>query len=66
MLAYIELRKMRSKLRENEEDITGLVLAKTLDRYSEEGQHYVTKVSKFIDQNKLQRFTNEFNESIAL
>jgi len=64
--AYIELRKMRSKLRENEEDITGLVLAKTLDRYSEEGQHYVTKVSKFIDQNKLQRFTNEFNESIAL
>ncbi|WP_426369442.1 glucosaminidase domain-containing protein [Pseudocolwellia sp. HL-MZ7] len=64
--AYIELRKMRSKLRKNEEDITGLVLAKTLDKYSEEGQHYVTKVSKFIDQNKLQRFTNEFNESIEL
>ena len=65
-VAYIELRKMRSKLRENEEDVTGLVLAKTLDRYSEEGEHYVTKISKFIDQNKLQRFTDEFNESVEL
>lgn len=64
--AYLELRKKRAELRKQSEDVTGMLLAKTLNKYSEEGQHYVTKVSKFIAQNKLQRFTEEFNESIAL
>ncbi|XPF93164.1 glucosaminidase domain-containing protein [Colwellia sp. RE-S-Sl-9] len=59
--SYKALRKKRGQLRQKEEAVTGLLLAQTLDKYSEEGHFYVAKISQFINQNKLQRFTAQFN-----
>ena len=64
--SYIELRKKRAQLREKNEPLTGIALAKTLTKYSEEGSLYIAKVSKFINQNKLQRFTAEFESSMLV
>jgi Bax protein len=64
--SYTELRTKRALLREKNEPFTGVALAKTLTKYSEEGAHYVEKVSKFINQNKLQRFTKEFERSLVV
>ncbi|AIY67665.1 hypothetical protein OM33_17030 [Pseudoalteromonas piratica] len=61
--AYNQLRKERAKIRTNGEIITGIALAPALINYSEEGALYVNKVVKFIKQNKLQRFNQQFNHS---
>ncbi|MBA6390018.1 glucosaminidase domain-containing protein [Colwellia sp. BRX10-3] len=64
--SYTELRENRALLRAKEASFTGVTLAKTLTEYSEEGQHYVAKVTEFIHQNKLQRFTTEFESSLQV
>ena len=63
--AYIELRETRAYLREADIPLTGLALAKTLTRYSEEGDAYVDKVSAFIKFNKLSRFNTSFEQSLV-
>ncbi|QOL25633.1 glucosaminidase domain-containing protein [Thalassotalea sp. LPB0316] len=60
--AYASLRETRASLRKAEKPVTGVVLAKSLNRYSEEGDHYVAKVTKFIRQNKLNRYNTLFEE----
>ena len=62
--AYDEFRDLRAKLRESGSPITGKALATSLGQYSEEGAHYIEKVSKFIDHNKLQRYTKQFEKSL--
>lgn len=57
--SYVTLRVKRAQLRENKEKVTGLLLAKTLNRYSEEGDVYIEKISQFISHNKLQDFTTK-------
>jgi len=64
--SYTELRENRALLREKEASFTGVTLAKTLTEYSEEGKHYVAKVTNFINQNNLQRFTTEFESSLQI
>lgn len=64
--AYAQLREKRAQLRNADKDITGISLAQTLINYSEEREKYVTKVTNFINQNKLQRFTKQFEESLAM
>lgn len=51
--AYEKLRALRAKLREQEQPITGLQLAQTLDKYSERGQAYIDSISSMIRYNKL-------------
>jgi Bax protein len=63
--AYQKLRDIRADIRSKNAEITGIALAQTLTEYSEEREKYITKVTKFINQNKLQRFTQQFNESLV-
>ncbi|WP_153915509.1 glucosaminidase domain-containing protein [Shewanella sp. TC10] len=51
--AYIKLRELRRDLRANEQPITGLELANTLDKYSERGQAYIDGIKGMIRFNKL-------------
>ncbi len=62
--SYRELREYRATLRQKESSFAGITLAKTLTEYSEEGKDYVEKVTEFIHQNKLQRFTVAFESTI--
>lgn len=62
--SYISLRKVRAEIRDSNGELTGPELAKSLLKYSEEGPHYVKKVTGFINYNKLQRYTNKFEESL--
>lgn len=64
--SYSSLRDERARLRQKGEAITGVALAQTLIKYSEEGTHYIAKVTKFINQNKLQRFNTQFEKSITV
>ena len=64
--SYAELRQNRALLREKQASFTGVTLAKSLTEYSEEGSHYVAKVTEFINHNNLQRFTTEFERSLNL
>ena len=64
--SYNELRQNRAFLRQQEASFTGVTLAKTLTEYSEEGKQYVAKVTEFIKQNKLQRFTTAFESSLEI
>ena len=52
--AYQKLRDVRANLRRNQEAITGLVLADTLDKYSERGQAYIDSIKTMITYNRLQ------------
>jgi Bax protein len=54
---YAQFRQVREDTRQNGEPLSGLELAEGLTQYSAEGEEYVTKLSQFISQNKLQRFT---------
>lgn len=62
--AYEEFRDLRAQLRNNNKPLTGKALANSLGHYSEEGEHYIQKVSRFIDHNKLQRYTRQFEEAV--
>jgi len=55
--AYKQLRKVRAKLRTDNESITGSILAEGLLRYSERGKAYVEEIQSMIRFNKLQRYT---------
>lgn len=52
--AYKKLRVLRANLRKENKPITGLVLAGTLDKYSERGQTYIDGLRSMIRYNKLQ------------
>ena len=53
--AYQKLRVLRAKLRKNNQPISGLTLATTLDKYSERGQAYIDSISSMIRYNKLEQ-----------
>ena len=55
--AYKQLRKIRAELREDNESITGTILAEGLLRYSERGKAYVEEIQSMIRYNKLQKYT---------
>lgn len=52
--AYVKLRTLRQDIRQKNEKVTGLKLAKTLDKYSERGEAYIQDLHKLIRYNKLQ------------
>ena len=52
--AYQKLRRLRAKIRANNNNITGLKLAGTLDKYSERGQDYIDGLRQMIRYNNLQ------------
>ena len=58
--AYKKLRQLRAKLRDNKTEITGLVLADTLDKYSERGQAYINEIKSMIRYNQLQLVDNAY------
>jgi Bax protein len=51
--AYAEMRVIRARLRKGGKKVTGHELAKTLDRYSERGEAYVTGLHSLMRINKL-------------
>lgn len=63
--SFSELRQKRASLRENNSSITGIALAKTLVKYSGEGTRYIDKLTKFINQNKLQRFNKTLETTLS-
>ncbi|MER2492791.1 glucosaminidase domain-containing protein [Catenovulum sediminis] len=52
--AYLELRRIRETLRENNKEITGVALAGGLGRYSERGHEYIKELRSMIRYNKLE------------
>lgn len=62
--AYTNLRNIRKELRVNQEPTSGIALAKGLLKYSEEGAHYVEKVSDFIRHNNLEKYDILFEEQL--
>lgn len=54
--AYTELRSIRANLREQQQPITGLKVAKGLDSYSERGEVYIEELSSLIRFNELSRY----------
>ncbi len=54
--AYLDLRRIRARLRDNNDPVTGYSLAGGLYRYSEQGGQYVDKVRNVILANDLARF----------
>ena len=53
--AYVKMRSIRQKLRENNQAITGLALVEGLSLYSERGKAYVRQIEKMIKHNGLVR-----------
>ncbi|MFV7768918.1 glucosaminidase domain-containing protein [Shewanella marisflavi] len=51
--AYQKLRALRAELRAGNKPISGLVLAGTLDKYSERGQDYIDGIREMIRYNNL-------------
>ncbi len=64
--AYQELRAKRASLRSADAPVSGVALATTLIGYSEEGTKYVQKVTRFIQQNNLQKYNEQFNQAILV
>lgn len=64
--AYKSLRQLRANIRAKNETIKGKALAVSLTQYSEEGSSYVKKLTRFIEQNELQRFSQAFEQSILV
>ncbi len=54
--SYKDLRKIRSKLRNNKEPLDSLILSLYLDKYAEIGSQYVDVLQKIIKQNSLKDF----------
>lgn len=59
-VAYKNLRVKRAELRQKNVALTGVILASELSRYSQEKQIYVQKLKRFLRQNNLQRFNQQF------
>ncbi len=65
--AYLKLRELRKDLRANNQPITGLELANTLDKYSERGQAYIDGIQQMIRFNKLEQVDEAYlSESAPL
>ena len=58
--AYLTLRTLRAQLREQQQPITGYVLAGTLDKYSERGLAYVEGLRSMINYNQLALIDNAY------
>ena len=56
--AYQEFREARAKLRQNEDRIDGLELAKYLKNYAAIGEKYVRILEDIIEKNSLADFDN--------
>ncbi len=52
--AYQPLRDIRTRLRANDQEITGTELAAGLERYSERGEAYIREIRAMIRQNRLE------------
>jgi len=61
--AYQKLRLLRAELRLNEQAITGLLLAGTLDKYSERGQAYIDGIREMIRYNQLEQVDQAYLSS---
>ncbi|CUB02960.1 glucosaminidase domain-containing protein [Marinomonas fungiae] len=61
--AYKELRSIRSQLRKDGENITGLALVHGLENYSQRGQDYIDEIESLIDYNELWRFNVHTDEA---
>tara|TARA_B100001564_G_C20602345_1_gene653336 strand:- start:219 stop:1286 length:1068 start_codon:yes stop_codon:yes gene_type:complete len=53
---YKDLRKARSKFRNNNKPLDSLILSRYLDKYAEIGNQYVDVLQKIINQNNLKDF----------
>jgi Bax protein len=53
--AYQKMRGIRQQLRDSESPITGLAMAKGLEKYSEKGKQYVESIQNLIRQNDWQQ-----------
>jgi len=63
--AYMKLRNLRETLRTNNQAITGLELAGTLDKYSERGQAYIDGLRQMIRYNKLEQVDEAYLSTTA-
>ena len=54
--SYKNLRKERTKLRNQNKTLDSLILSKHLDKYAETGSQYIEVLQKIIEQNKLKDF----------
>ena len=54
--SYLEFRKARAKLRDQEKSLDSLILANYLNAYAETGNQYVEVLQKIIKQNSLKDF----------
>ncbi|ABV35483.1 uncharacterized FlgJ-related protein-like protein [Shewanella sediminis HAW-EB3] len=63
--AYQKLRHLRAELRQNKQAITGVLLAGTLDKYSERGQAYIDGIREMIRYNQLDQVDQAYLSSAA-
>jgi len=54
--SYLEFRKARARLRDQEKSLDSLMLANFLNSYAETGNQYVEVLQKIIKQNNLKDF----------
>ena len=54
--SYKNLRKARTKLRNESKPLDSLILSRHLDKYAETGSKYIEVLQKIIEQNKLKDF----------
>jgi len=54
--AYSKFRILRAKLRAKDKKISGLILSKTLTKYSQKKEEYTKLLAKIIKRNNLERF----------
>jgi uncharacterized FlgJ-related protein len=52
--AYKKLRNLRANIRKEKRTLSGIELASTLDKYSEQGQAYIDDIISMIKYNNLQ------------
>lgn len=57
--AYLYFRELRSKLRNEQQSLSGKYLAQGLESYSTRGEHYIDELQAMIRVNKLERFDVE-------
>jgi len=53
--AYRKLREIRENLRKSDQPVTGMALAKGLEKYSQRGDDYINEIRAMIRHNKLAR-----------
>lgn len=63
--AYQKLRQLRAQLRQDNQAITGPLLAGTLDKYSERGQAYIDGIREMIRYNQLDQVDQAYLSSAA-